>query len=276
MLPETLSEVSCKLELITADKAKLILSRNKSNRPMNKENSSFIAHAMKQNKFMFTGESVIIGKNGDLMDAQHRLDAIILTGKEQWMVVVRGVENDAFKYIDIGKNRTAGDVLSIQNVVNPNSFASIARFILTFQRGGYDKAASQQSNKRLKISNADISEFVIKRLAILTKSREYGFAKENTLISGNLLSALHYIFNIISVDDAADFCNKVADGKELEKDDAIFILRRELLQNIRSQRKMDRYEEIALICKAWNFYRRNRKIDSLKFDVIKDEFPKPI
>jgi hypothetical protein len=172
--------------------------------------------------------------------------------------------------------RSAGDVLSIQNVVNPASFASIARFIISFQRGGYDKAAGQMSNKRLKISNLDISDFVIKRLPQLTKSREYGFAKENVLISGNLLSALHYIFNTIDVNDAADFCNKVSDGKEIEKGDSIFLLRHELLLNIRSQRKMDRYEEIALICKAWNFYRKGRKIDTLKFDVVRDEFPKPI
>ena len=274
MTAAELKEIQVKIELMTVNKAKLILTRNKSNRPLNQDNISFICHAMKQNNFMFTGESIIIGKNGDLMDGQHRLEALIITGKEQYFVVVSNVNNDAFKHIDIGKTRSAGDVLSIQNIVNPNSYASIARFIINFNRGGFEKAASKMSNKKLKISNAEISDFVLKRHPSLTKSREYGFAKANVLLPGNTLSAFHYIFKQIDNDAACDFCNKFSDGKELEKNDPIFLLRQELKNDIISQRKMEPLEKMALVCLAWNFYRANKKIDRLKFDTTKDTFPK--
>lgn len=269
-------DVTVKIELITVAKAQLILKRNKSNRPLNGENSNFISHAMKQNKFMFTGESIIIGKNGDLMDGQHRLDAVVLTGKEQYFVVVYGVDNDAFKHIDIGKNRSAGDVLSIQNIVNPNSFASIARFILNFNRGGIARAASKMSNKKMKITNSEISDFVIKYHNSLQESRTYGFVKENVLLPGNLLSAFHYIFKKIDENAAADFCKKFSDGKELKDTDAISILRQEMKADIQSQRKMSAEEKMALICIAWNHYRNDKKVTSLKWNPDKDEFPKPI
>lgn len=271
-----LKNVKAGIELITVAKAKLILTRNKSNRPINTDNVNFIAHAMKQNTFKFTGEPIIFGLNDDLMDGQHRLEALILTGKEQQFLTVRGVENDSFKYIDIGKTRSAADILSIQNIVNPHSYASIAKFILLFNKGGYEKAAGRQSYKRLKISNADISDFVIKRHVSLTESRTYGFVKECNFLSGNILSAFHYIFKQIDENDASEFCKKLADGKELEPKDAIFLLRQELKQDIINTRKMDTLEKIALICKAWNLYRKNRKVDNLKWDIIKDEFPKPM
>lgn len=268
--------ITFKIETFTVDKAKLALTRNKSNRPLNQDNVTFICSEMKQKKWMFTGESIIFGKNGDLMNGQHRLEAIIITGIEQDFLTVRGVNNDAFKCIDTGKMRSAGDVLSIMNVINPHSFASIARFIISFNRGGYEKAAGKMSNRKLKITNHEIADFVTKRLTSMTESREYGFVPENSLVAGNLLSALHYIFKQINYDAACDFCKKLADGKELEKNDPVFVLRAELLQSIRSNRPMTRLEEIGLICKAWNFYRQNKKINVIKYDIIKDEFPKPI
>lgn len=274
-LPTELKDIKLSIEEITANSAKLILTRNKANRPINEENVNFISHAMKQSKFKFTGEPIIIAKNGDLMNGQHRLESIVLTGKSQWFVMVRNVDNEAFKYMDIGKVRSAGDILSIQNIINPNSMASIARFVLAFQRGQFARVAGNWSNKRMKISNADISEFVIKRENTLKESREYGFAKENLLLSGNLLSALHFIFKGIDNDAACEFCKKLADGKELEAKDPIAVLRTELKRDVQSIRKMENLEKVALICKAWNLWGQGRKIDVLKFDPIKDEFPKP-
>lgn len=274
-LPKHLEGITFKLELITPAKAALILKRNKSNRPLSTENAAFIASAMKRNKFMFTGESVIFGKNGDLMDGQHRLDSVVVTGIEQWFLCVYGVDNNAFKFIDIGKVRSAGDVLSIQNIINPNSMASIARFIIAFNRGQFEKVAGNFSNKRLRISNDDISEFVIKRENTLKESREYGFAKENILLPGNMLSALHFIFKQINYNAACDFCKKLTDGKELEENDPIFILRNELKRDIHNVRKMENLEKVALICKAWNLYGKGKKTNVLKFDPEKEEFPKP-
>lgn len=276
-LPKRFKDITAKIEQWDVARAKLLLTRNKSNRPLNQDNLEFICHAMKQSKWMFTGETIIISKNDDLMNGQHRLESIIITGKEQWFLTVRGVDNDSFKHIDIGKNRSAGDVLSIQNIVNPYSYARIARFVINFDRGGYEKAGGRASNKRLKISNADISDFVVKRHVSMTESRTYGFIKENTLLPANILSSFHYIFKRIDNDAACDFCKKLADGKEIEKNEAIYFLRQELLAEQRNTRKMQALEKMALICKAWNFYRQNnKKITSLKWDIVKDDFPKPM
>lgn len=275
-LPVELKDIKLSLKHYSVAKCKIILTRNKANRPINKENITFISSAMKRDKWMFTGETIIFSKNGDLMNGQHRLESVIITGKEQWFATVENVDNKAFSCMDINKPRSSGDALSIENIINPQSYAAIGKFIILYNRGGFSKMATRSSNKALLLTPGDISDFVLKRHPSLTKSREYGYAKENVLIPGNLYSAMHYIFKQIDNDAACDFCNKLSDGKELEKNDPIFILREELKAEKRSQRKMEQDEKIGLISKAWNLYRQGKKINALKFDTTKDEFPKPI
>lgn len=275
-LPTELKNVTVAIEHWTVAKAKLALTRNKTNRPQSQENIVFISSAMKRKKFMFTGESVIIATNDDLMNGQHRLESLVITGEEQWFVTVRGVNPKAFAYMDIGKTRSAGDALSIENIVNPGSYAAIGKLIILYNRGGLQKMSTRDNNKKLMLSPADISDFVLKQHPSLTKSREYGFAKGQILMSGNLLTALHFIFKKIDNDSACDFCNKFIDGKELEKNDPIFILREEFKAEIRSQRRMELEERLALVCLAWNAYRKDKKISSLKWSADKDEFPKPL
>ncbi len=273
-LPDFLKGVTCSIEHWTVNKAKIALTRNKTNRPKNQENLVFISSEMKRNKWLFTGESVIIASNDDLMNGQHRLESIVITGKEQYFVTVRGVNPKAFSVMDIGKTRSAGDALSIENIVNANSFASIGRHIMMYNMGGFQRMAKVISNKKLLLSPNDIRDFVLKNHVSLTKSREYGFAKENLLLPGNILSVFHYIFKKIDNDAACDFCNKLSDGKELEKTDAIYLLRQELKRDMISQRKMEPLEKMALICKAWNFYRDKKKVNELKFDTKNEDFPK--
>ena len=97
------------------------------------------------------------------------------------------------------------------------------------------------------------------------------------MLPGNILSALHYIFKQIDESDASNFCKQLSDGIDVEERQPIYFLRAELKADQRNTRKMQPLERIALICKAWNFYRQNnKKITSLKWDIIKDDFPKPM
>lgn len=264
-----------RLELITPAKAKAFLENNKQNRPLNKKNLDFLKTELTRGNFHTTGDSIKIAENGDLLDGQHRLQAIVETGIAIEMFVVRGLEKKVFKYMDQGKGRTAGDILAIEKVENPTQLSSMSRFIMLFQAGKFGASAGKDGAKRTKITNADISAFVSRNKTALQESRLMGYNKDNKLVPAGTLSSLHFIFSKLHTTQANDFCEKIVQGNDLSKTDIIYMLRTILLADLSSRRKMGPQEKIALICKAWNIYRAKKTVLQLKWDV-KEDFPKPI
>jgi len=264
-------------EVITVDKAKRYLANNKRNRPMNKVNLAFLESEMKRDRFHLTGESIKIAEDGTLLDGQHRLLAIVNSGKPQKMLVVSGLDNDAFKFIDTGRKRTASDVLGIQGIKQNNAFAAMAKFIINFKKGKYASVAHGKTNEvRNLLTNADVSAFVEKHAKEMAESYTFGYVKENKLMSKSLLSSFHFIFKDISSVEADDFCWKLASGESLTKDSPVYLLRQKLTNDIRATRKMSRVEKLALICKTWNLYRKKTKVTMLKWDSLREPFPKPM
>lgn len=264
-------------ETITPHRAKQLLEGNKQNRPLNERNLASIIHAMKKGSFHLTGESIKIAEDGTLIDGQHRLHAISKTGMAQKMLVITGLEKQAFKYIDIGKPRSAADVLTIEGVANSTLISGTIKCIMYFKQNkfGFGSNRSGGSHK-VKLTNAEISDFYHKNKDGIMESLKYGQDKRNKILSKPTLSAFHFLFNEKNPVDADMFCHRLADGSGLESDSPIYILRQRLIQEMRSKRKIHPLERNALICKAWNAYRGKKKIQVLRWDSVKEAFPKPI
>ena len=102
------------VETITPAKAKEYLKKNTNNyRKMSRSVISSYAEDIKNGRWELNGETIIFGKDGTLMDGQHRLAGIVLAKKSADILVVRGVETTAHK-IDIGKRRTDVDILNAE------------------------------------------------------------------------------------------------------------------------------------------------------------------
>lgn len=263
-----------KLESITPEIAKQMLSRNKKNRPLNERNMQIMVADMKGGTFNLTGDTIKFSVEGDLLDGQHRLHAIVKSNTTQQMMVARGLESESFKYIDIGKKRSAGDVLGIMGMKYPHRVAAVTKFIMMFKNGNY--AGAMYSDAASKVTHAKISEYAEENLDSITESMRFGFDKENKIVPPVLLSAMHFIFKSINSNDADEFSWKLASGANLTKDNPIYVLRQKMIMDIRQQKKIRSLEQLALFCKAWNLYRKNQRVSTLKWDGLKDPFPKPI
>lgn len=272
-----MSNPTASFRTITPAMAKRFLEKNTNNRSMNEVNLAGIVSEMNRKNFHLTGESIKIAENGDLLDGQHRLMAIVKTGQSIKMLVVEGLENTSFKYIDTGRKRQASDVLAIEKIKNPAKIAAMCKFIINFQRGNFIHAATQRADRfKARLTNADISTFVEKNKESIYDSYPYGFNRQNKLISGTFLSSFHYIVKKIDEVKADDFCHKLGTGEDVQKDSSISLLRQRLLADIRAKNKMKPLEKMALICKAWNLYRSNKKVTILTWNSTREAFPKPI
>lgn len=270
-----MAQPTANFETITVARAKQLLAKNKNNRPLNQMNLRILMHDMKRNNFKITGESIKIAQNGDLLDGQHRLQAIVQSGIPLKTFIMEGIDNEAFKYIDTGKMRSASDVLAMQGITSPTHISAVGRFVMAFQQGKYFNLVQNSGTKKLKYTNKDVCDFVDKNLKHLKDSAAVAYNSKSKILRGSIIGGLHYIFKRINEEDANDFCHRLLEGDDLAKDSPIFQLRAEFIKNARSTRKMTPYEQICLICKAWNYYRKDTKVHVLKHD-INDAFPKPI
>lgn len=81
------------VELITPEIAKKLLEKNHSNRKLRKMVVDTYAEDIKDGRWELTHQGIAFDKNGDLVDGQHRLSAIVQAGIAVPMVVAEGVDS---------------------------------------------------------------------------------------------------------------------------------------------------------------------------------------
>lgn len=105
------SKYELKLELIGPEKAKAALARQPRNRKVNQKRVEKYKHDIETDNWS-PASMVIFDEDGNLVDGQHRLLAIVAAGKAAWLVVFYGLEKRFIPHIDTGRVRTAGDMLA--------------------------------------------------------------------------------------------------------------------------------------------------------------------
>ncbi len=106
---------------ITADLARKFLRINDGNRKLSGMHVKHISLQMQLERWVQVPCSIILNEDGNLVDGQHRLEAIVDSGVDQCMIVCVAVHGEEiFKILDQGKNRTNADILRMPNqIVQP-------------------------------------------------------------------------------------------------------------------------------------------------------------
>lgn len=120
--------------LITPEMAKNILKRNyKKNRKLNKTRIAKYARDMEKGQWNSSPlEPIGFDEEGRLIQGQHRMMAVIKSGKTVLFYVMNDVPNKDYRVLDSGKARTAGDVLKIPNAAK---LATLAGNIICVEHG---------------------------------------------------------------------------------------------------------------------------------------------
>lgn len=104
------------IETITPEAAKKYLSCNIGrNRTVHTKVANKYARDIKNGSFVTTHQGIAFDTEGNLIDGQHRLIAVMLSGKPIVSLVSRNVPTDSMAYIDRGTSRTVRDSLTISN-----------------------------------------------------------------------------------------------------------------------------------------------------------------
>lgn len=128
-----------KIEVITPNRAELYLEKNINNyRKPNKSVVSKYAEDMAAGKWEFNGESIKFSKGGHLIDGQHRLLAIIKSGKPIKMLVIYDVENDVHVF-DWNRTRSVSQIATANGIKSANNLVAEAGVLIA---DGWESARS--------------------------------------------------------------------------------------------------------------------------------------
>ena len=94
-----------------------LLKGNTDNRNVRKRYVGQLASAMLNGEWKLSPQPIIIGKDGRLLDGQHRLMAVESSGTTQPFMVTSGADNSIFDVIDIGAKRDYSDISGLSRPV---------------------------------------------------------------------------------------------------------------------------------------------------------------
>ena len=272
MLPaKHYSKLHFSLENITPDIARKWLENQPvGQRPRNLHYiNDTLVPAIKEDDFMVTGNNnIVFDWSGNLMDGQHRLLAIALCGKPVTMVVARGVDPKALDKLDIGRRRTAGNVLQFLGHKDPIALAASLGWYYGFMNPDemtiYNRPRLDARKLAKIVEEVDGVPASLAKASVLKE-----FRRHRTMLAG-----FHAAASTVSGNRADEFFDAMIDdgsGYKYGAEDPCFHLSgrlRNFAQNASRQ-----CEAACLLVKAYNAFCTGKRVKLLRAGKD-EEFPK--
>lgn len=240
---------------ITPELAGDWLQRNEINRPLREVTVKKYAAIILNDRWQLNGDTIKFSPKGDLLDGQHRLTAIIVSGVTVPCFVAFNIDQDSFTTLDRPKKRSIADVLALMGEKNTGQFAAVLSWYWKYSNGrtrvhgpeGWpepdDILVTLKENPGLRDSLNAVSSGKFKLLSGLTA-----------------LALTHYVLGSLDAEARDEFFGLLAVPAGLDEYHPIWKLRDRLIQDHLNRTKMAQHERIAIIFKAWNAWRTGRDI----------------
>ena len=236
-------------------------NRNTRNRPVSKAVVNRYAEAMKSGKWKLIPHGIAIDTNGALVDGQHRLMAVAISGVTVPMQVTWDVDPETFFVIDTGKTRSNSDIIGIHE---PNYCKEIAG-ALGLLKKHLDGTLHWRNSSRT--SNLDANVMYAKYPRI-TEGIPWIARLKHVGCVGSLTLFLWYALSEKDEEAAGAFLSKLATGADLEEHHPILVLRNRIINDRMTRISRPKEELVALTFKAWNLWRKGEKVQVLKLATL--------
>jgi hypothetical protein len=228
-----------------------LLKRNINNRDIRPQNLNKIITDIQNGDYLFNGSSIVLSNKGVVLDAQHRLLAVVESGMSIVTVIVTGVEGAAQKDMDSGKIRTLKENLTRDGELYPGHLAAVLFGLQSWERGERSTDASKGLT-----TNSTCMAFLAEHPEVRDLTRESSrVAALVQGLSGKQVAQLMWAFDKHSAADREDFFEKLITGAGLLANNPILALRNFLQNESTSNAKVTPAYRTGLTCRAWNMYR---------------------
>jgi hypothetical protein len=262
--------VRCEVRLVGPPDASAWLERNENNRALGGATVDRYASYMARGRWRLNGEPVILSSSGRLLDGQHRLAAVVKSGLHVPMVVLSGLEDDAFKTLNQGKTRSGADTLFTLGQDKARVLSSALTWLHRYETN------SMLGARVVRLSNGEVADLLEEFPAVVTSVRATHARCVGGFHPPGPVAFLHFVCWERHPDTVAGFFERVLEKVGLEKGMPEFALvqRIDSMRSSASRRsKADVVEWMALFIKAWNASLLGRSISLLRWHPKTEGFP---
>jgi hypothetical protein len=264
-----------KVMTITPEMAKRILEKNKENRKILPARVKYFANQMLADNWMLTGQGLSFSTDGDLIDGQHRLLAVVLSNKSIPFLIITGIEKNTFRVYDDGKSRNANDLLNSKKVKNATHISS--GILKYFYLKNNQQIRSGLSKINQNISNSMVFDEYFDNPKLYDELAEFSvklYANYSLYSPSEMIGFMTYI-NKETVYDLSAAKDYLSELHGLKESSFLFIdsLRKFILRKKISRMSGLTYDKthiFKMLIKGWKFYKNGRNVKNInvRYDEI--------
>lgn len=238
------------------------------NRNVRKSRINGYVRDIQSDRWVITGEAIKFDTAGRLVDGQNRCQAIVAAGKGAWVLVVRGISEDALVVLDSGSSRNAGDMLVITGLADradAKDVGAIARLYTAYQAGDVKHAASNLGGST-GITKSELAEAVLAIPDIEFAARHARGMYRYLRLPVSALGVAFLEFSKLDVDDTAEFFNRIRDGIQNGPGDPFLTLSRRVSndQQAGASRRIVPGQALFYLFRTWNAFREGEQLVKLQ------------
>lgn len=260
--------IQMQVQAISPELARKFLEKNTRNRPLNSRRAALLAEAIKRGEWMMNGDAIRFSDSGVLLDGQHRLTAIAISGLTVDAMVVRGLPDSVFDTIDVGgAARTTGSVMALMGEKNYNRLAALTRMYFVYEKTG-DPTNGNPDNSPTTAQQIALAEDRSFSESV-DESEKLVWCRKN--VTPTLNAFCIHVFKKDNEKLASEFFRLLNSGAGLEAGSPVLLLRERLAESKSDKKQeMSKHYALALICKAYKLFREGAHIKQLRVRIDGD------
>lgn len=236
-----------------------ILEYNRNNRPISDPHVKRISGQFCDDRWKINGATVVLGKNGDVFNGQHRLWGIIMAKARVFLILVFGVDRESFATMDtIQKPRSGSDTMAVNGLEHHRKETSSAlAWLIRYQRG----AIVEHRSPAYRVENSHIEEAYAMHPDVVRAVEEVKHLRR--VVQPALLGMVYYLLCSHDAKLAERMVKTLEDPAGVAFDDPFYALRSHLTSQQPGHR--DPVMTLAVMIKAVNAAHEQRRGDVIRW-----------
>jgi len=238
------------------------------NRNVKKSRISGYVRDIQSDNWVLTGEALKFDVRGRLIDGQNRCHAIVSAGRGAWVLVVRGISEEALVVLDSGSARNTGDMLIITGLAeraDAKDVGAIARLHVAWKAGDVKHAASHIGGSA-QLTKTEMAEAVMSIPDIEFAARHARLMYRYLRLPVSALGVAFLEFSALDVDDTVEFFNRIRDGIQNGPGDPFLTLSRRVSNDLHggASRRILPGQALFYLFRTWNAFRSGETLIKLQ------------
>lgn len=254
------SETKMEIIVVTPDIAQAWLDKNTHNRKPSARHVDKLARDMIAGNFVYTGDAIRFDIKGNLIDGQHRLMACVKAEKGFETLVIYDLPPATQDKLDAGKNRGAGDVISLSGFHYANQLAAACRLMIHEREG-------MQSIGTLPLSTSDVTAMLKQHSTLPSAMNEVASKRYPRGISNSNLAVVYYVGrDMLGVAKVADaFIEVMTTGIPFSEGCAAHAYRERVVKShIGGSMAMTATSKWRMMKHAWNLFSNGQSVKNIR------------